>query len=425
MLTSRLCLRIACLVTFASVGCGETPLDSDEGPSLRADAASSATLDASVSMADAAREAGANPAHTPDASAPTTDPLDAAQFDPGSGADATLRADAGDMDAGPARSSDAAAAADTGRFPIVDATLDAAVPSDASPQTPSDASGDAATPGPSSPRSVTVTDANGAAVKRTFLLYVPSSVDKSTPVPLVSVHHGFTMSGKVMEEISSWKRIAERERFVVAFPDGGDYLGPWNVGENVCDIGAVVAGAPAQDDFGFVKALIEDAHARQPIDKTRVFVAGFSMGGYFANNVGCKARTVVRAVSAHSGGTYTGDCPDQPVPVLVIHGDADGLIPLTCGQQARSLWVTRNGCSTQSTTEPIKNGSCEWNQGCPAGKEVGMCTFKGMDHGWAGAPTSGPGAWLTAPLQGNLGYGGGVQYEDAAELMWRFFATYL
>jgi polyhydroxybutyrate depolymerase len=186
-----------------------------------------------------------------------------------------------------------------------------------------------------------------------------------------------------------------------------------------------VAGPSDQDDLGFVQAIIDSANMTQPIDRERVFVGGFSMGGYFANHVGCQGRAFVRAVSAHSGGTYPGSCPGNPVPVLLIHGDMDGLIDYECATQARGYWVERNGCTTQVTSETIKGGSCDWNQGCPMGRELGLCTMKGMDHGWAGAPTSGAGAWLTAPIAGNEGYGGGVQYEDAAELMWKFFKRYL
>jgi polyhydroxybutyrate depolymerase len=377
-------------------------------------------------------------------------PVEAGTINDASAPDASLGGDA-------AASIDAASSADSGPIadaaPKLDATSDAAIASDAAPAadagdaaasdaalstdaavdaasaeggTPSDAGlhpdGSVATPGPAQSRSVTV---GGA--ERTFQLYIPKSADKTKPMPFVSVHHGFTMSGKIMEDISTWKKIAEREVFVVAFPDGGDPLGPWNVGENVCDIGALVAGSSSQDDFGFVKAMVDAANAMQPIDRAHVFVGGFSMGGYFANNVGCKGRDFVRAISAHSGGTYAGDCPGKPVPVLLIHGDADGLIPYDCAKDARGYWVTRNGCSAQvGSAETIKNGSCDWNQGCPIGQELGMCTMNGMDHGWAGAPTTGPGAWLTAPLRDdNLGFGGGDQYEDAAELMWKFFKKYL
>lgn len=370
-----------------------------------ADAAIGIGTDASSSFDAAIGVDAAPPLNPGDASLPASE---AGAADAGS--DAAPLADASGADANPGD------ATTSGDATAGDATAgDATTSADAS-------SGDASTPaapGPAQARSVTV-----GGVTRTFQLYIPKSVVKTTPAPLVSVHHGFTMTGKIMEDISSWKKIAERDAFVVAFPDGLDP--PWNVGENVCGLGALVGAPPEQDDFGFVKAIIDAADKDQPIKKDAVFVGGFSMGGYFANHVACKGRDFVRAASAHSSGTFDGTCPGNPIPMLLIHGDADGLIDYQCSVQSRGYWSSRNGCSAQTTTETVKGGSCEWQQGCPAGRELGFCTMKGMDHGWAGAPTSGPGAWLSAAfgINGNLDYGGGVEYEDAAEMMWKFFKKY-
>lgn len=354
--------------------------------------------------------------------------------------DATVGVDAApplgfDAGPGPAPTTDAAIVLDTGApVPMPDSGAvdgggsDAAAGDAAQADAGADAADDAAAPveagppaepGPSVARTVTV-----GGVERTFVLYIPKSAVKETPVPLVSVHHGFTMTGKIMEEISAWKKIAEREAIVVAFPDGLDP--PWNVGENVCGLGALVSAPADRDDFGFVKAIIASAEMDQAIKKDAVFVGGFSMGGYFANHAACMGRDFVRAAAGHSSGTFDGTCPGQPIPMLLIHGDADGLIDYECSVQSRGYWVARNGCSAQVTTETIKGGECEWQQGCPAGREVGFCTLNGMDHGWAGAATSGPGAWLSAALgiNGNLDYGGGVEFEDAAEMMWKFFKKY-
>jgi polyhydroxybutyrate depolymerase len=252
---------------------------------------------------------------------------------------------------------------------------------------------------------------------RTYLLYVPTGLDKSAQVPLVSVHHPSGQAGQYMADITTWRQIADREKFVVVFPNGGSGLQPWNVGTGACNWGSVAAAPTTQDDFGFVRAMVTDVPKVQAIDSTRVFVAGLNLGGYFANHIGCQARDVVRAVAAHSAGTYAGSCPGNPVPVMLIHGDADNLIPLQCAREALSYWVERNGCSAETTSEPIKLGECQWNTGCPAGREIGLCTLNGMGHGWAGAPVTGN--WL------QLQYGGGEQFENAAELIWKFFKKHL
>jgi polyhydroxybutyrate depolymerase len=242
---------------------------------------------------------------------------------------------------------------------------------------------------------------------RTFQFYIPESLNSSQKVPLVFVHHGFTMSGEDMKTLTSWTEIADEEGIVVVFPDGGGFA-PWNVGEKtVCSAGEVVNDT-TQDDFGFVENMIENIDQAVCVDRTKVFVTGFSMGGYFTNNIACHRPNLVRAVAPHSGGMeIDAECAD-PRPVLIIHGIADPLIDYDeCALLARDQWAEFNGCSTEVDTEEIKGGFCERNRDCPVDAQVEICSFEGMGHGWAGAD--------------NALYGGGSEYEDAARLIWRFF----
>jgi poly(3-hydroxybutyrate) depolymerase len=94
------------------------------------------------------------------------------------------------------------------------------------------------------------------------------------------------------------------------------------------------------------------------------------------------------------------------MPALIIHGTADTLIWYSCGVQARDSWVAHNGCSTLVDTVPVKGGFCEWNRGCPAGGQVGLCHLDGMGHGWAGVDGTD---------------GGGSQYENISRVIWDFF----
>jgi polyhydroxybutyrate depolymerase len=173
-------------------------------------------------------------------------------------------------------------------------------------------------------------------------------------------------------------------------------------------------GAPnTQDDFGFLEAMVTQVDSAQCVDRAHIYVAGFSMGGYFAHHAGCKGPKFVRAIAPHSGGTYSGPCDNGVKPVFIVHGGSDTLIFNSNGEAARSYWVMRNGCSSEVDKMDVKGGSCEWHKGCPAGGQVVKCTFPSMDHGWAGAPC--PCGWTS------LKYAGGDQYADAAELIWAFF----
>jgi polyhydroxybutyrate depolymerase len=249
-----------------------------------------------------------------------------------------------------------------------------------------------------------------AGVTRTFVQYVPEGLDPNKAAPIVIVPHGWLMPGEDMYKITQYDVIADRERFVVLYPDGEPLsVGPWNVGEGACPSTLLVLPTATGDDQAFVDAMIDFVEEDQCVDRAHVFMSGFSMGGYFSNETGC-LRKEIAAIGPHSGGSHDlSNCPSHRKPVILFHGTSDGLIPVACGKEARDRWVTLNGCKQTTESQPVKNGHCEYSQGCPADGQVVLCLFDGMDHGWAG----GAGDTNSFP-----------NYESAAELGWSFFTTY-
>ena len=57
-------------------------------------------------------------------------------------------------------------------------------------------------------------------LNRTYIVYLPQGVSPTEPVPLVFVHHGYTMSGQNMYDITGYPALADSEHVAVAFPDG-------------------------------------------------------------------------------------------------------------------------------------------------------------------------------------------------------------
>jgi poly(3-hydroxybutyrate) depolymerase len=256
--------------------------------------------------------------------------------------------------------------------------------------------------------------------RRTFVYYAPEKLDANTAVPLVIVPHGYTQSGDTMFTISKYPAIADREGFVAMFPDGAPGAGgPWTVGSGLCGNGAFVSGPGGDGDQKFVDAMLEFAADDQCIDHDHMFMTGWSMGGYFSNEVGCQ-RDDIRAIGPHSGGTHDlSACKTQHKPVILFHFDPDGLINYSCGVQARDNWVKRNGCNADAPeVKTVKGGSCEYYTGCPADGQVAFCTFD--------IPANHTGDYLA----GHAWSGGTVQAfsiaetESAAELGWSFFKTY-
>ena len=117
---------------------------------------------------------------------------------------------------------------------------------------------------------------NGA--QRSYLLHVPTGYQAGRDYPLVVVLHGAFSTAKEMEDWTGWSALADREGFIVAYPEGGwgilGFLQHWNAG-HCCG----KAADEGEDDVGFVALVVEDAARRVKVDAARVYVTGFSNGG--------------------------------------------------------------------------------------------------------------------------------------------------
>lgn len=222
-----------------------------------------------------------------------------------------------------------------------------------------------------------------------YITHYPSGLDPNTPVPLVFVAHGFTMSGAVMQTLTNFDAVADRDKFVVVYPDGDGGAFPWDVGVGACAPGGLISAGAADSLHGYLDGMRAAIEADQCIDSSQIFVTGFSMGGYFSHHVGCqRGNEFARAVGPHSGGTYPGECPGAPVPIFIMHGAADTFIDHTlCGQGARDLWLPRNGCGTTFDTKMVSGGHCDWYKDCDANGQTVYCEFDGVGHSWASGAT--------------------------------------
>jgi len=255
-----------------------------------------------------------------------------------------------------------------------------------------------------------------AGVKRTYQVYLPSGVDPTTPIPLVYVFHGYTMSGSEMISLTGYDAIADSDHVAVVYPDGEggpDSLGsPWNVGSDVCPaVGNLSPALAYGDDMDFIDAMRVDLESDQCIDADHVFATGFSMGGYMSHHIGCE-RTDFRAVAPHSGGTHDfSACAPGHEPVIVFHGDSDPVIPPACDDAAVAQWIAKNGCAQTADVVAVQGGTCSYYQGCPADGQVAYCKFSGLGHQWAGGAADG-------------GTFSNPNYASATQLEWDFFKKY-
>lgn len=125
-------------------------------------------------------------------------------------------------------------------------------------------------------------------IENTWYEYVPESCDPEKKVPLVVSLHGGLMTGWGQCIYSSWSYVADREGFIVVYPDATSARfwmieGMFDQGDTPTEIDGVVIPRAPKDyrenhDLNFLRALIETMKSRYNIDESRIFMQGMSMG---------------------------------------------------------------------------------------------------------------------------------------------------
>lgn len=167
-------------------------------------------------------------------------------------------------------------------------------------------------------------------LEREFYLTIPDNLKR--PAPLVVALHGLLENGESMRLRVTRGRMdvfAERYGFVVVYPSAWGLV--WNLGEGV----EARQIRPMRDDLTFLEHTIAEARARAPIDRDRIFVAGYSMGGMVGLSLACKRPGLVRAIAIVASGLpemFKDDCQaHSPEGVLIINGNDDAVIPFDGG----------------------------------------------------------------------------------------------
>lgn len=258
--------------------------------------------------------------------------------------------------------------------------------------------------------------------ERSFHLYVPPSLPPG-PCPLVLVLHGGGGHATQTERWLDWDRLADREGFIVCYPDGVDHH--WNDGR-------VFEKASEADDAAFLATVIDMVSAAQPVDPKRVYATGVSNGGFMSHTLGNRFPQKLAAIAPVIGGIspeVAKDFGTGALPVLIIQGTADPLVPygggpLALGRgscidtvEAAKLWAKRNCCTTDREEElradVIVDDGCrvrirEWSGG---EAPVALVTIEGGGHTWPGGSQ-----YLPAFLVGTV-----CRDFDATEEIWTFF----
>jgi phospholipase/carboxylesterase len=86
---------------------------------------------------------------------------------------------------------------------------------------------------------------------------------------------------------------------------------------------------------------LDEVAEKYPTPEGKLIVGGFSQGALMALDTGLRTPKPIAAIIAMSGGLYEQDLPDlrahAATPVLMAHGTADEVVPVTYARRARRI----------------------------------------------------------------------------------------
>jgi polyhydroxybutyrate depolymerase len=210
----------------------------------------------------------------------------------------------------------------------------------------------AATPSPSSGPIGTSAPLERAVVA------TPPEIAPADARPLVLFLHGLGDSGAGFERALGVPALARDHKFSFAVPDGTlDRRGRrfWNAGAACCDFDGL-----APDHLGQIGSLPDALEKGGGARFDSVIVVGFSNGAFMAHRLACdvpRVTGIVAIAGAVPGPTDAPCRPTHPVRTVIIHGDADAVVPYRGGPvlrdtsrvvssaaDAAATWALHNGC---------------------------------------------------------------------------------
>ena len=260
---------------------------------------------------------------------------------------------------------------------------------------------------------------------RSFIVYVPPSYDGSTQVPLVFNFHGGGGTSSSFIFTNDMRPIADTANFIAVYPqaavDPTDGSNSW-----------LHKTPTTHNDVNFIEAIIDTLSNDYNIDNDRVYACGYSEGGIFSYELGCRLNNRIAGFASVSGSMLVdafrvsyynlGNCsPIHPTAVLLIPGTSDfsphssysGLQPYYMSvNEITTYWANHNNTDINPTVTSVPNTNTSdgstverriWENGdnCVAIQELKVING---GHDWPGS-------------YGNMDI-------NASEEIWKFLSNY-
>lgn len=264
---------------------------------------------------------------------------------------------------------------------------------------------------------------------RQYWLFRPDGVRFGEKLPLMVMLHGCHQDAKSFAASTRMNQLAARERFLVLYPEQprlANAQGCWNWFDT--------RSGRALAEVAWILRAIEQVSVFYAADRERVAVAGLSAGASMAALLATRHPGRFKALVMHSGvppgvasspvsavGAMQGRrqppvlaeaAADWP-PLMVIHGDADGVVSARNAAAAAQLWADAAGARPLASKQqrrgqrhPMTVTEFKRSRALVAA----LVEVAGMGHAWSG----GAARQRFSDPQG----------PDASRMVWRFAARH-
>jgi polyhydroxybutyrate depolymerase len=161
-------------------------------------------------------------------------------------------------------------------------------------------------------------------LSRSYHIYVPASYSDTEPIPIVfNLHGGASTAIGYLNSIGNMRPIADTANFIIIYPQATTD----SSGNPTWHLGGENSKSTSVDDVGFVSHIIDEVSSIYSVDLERVYVTGFSNGGYLAYEIACLLSNKIAGIGSVAGhmfiDTYNYCDPSHPTPLINIHGTED------------------------------------------------------------------------------------------------------
>jgi len=250
-----------------------------------------------------------------------------------------------------------------------------------------------------------------AGESRELLVHIPPHPEAG--MRLVVDFHGASSNMQEQDLYTGFDRLADRDGFVVATPNGIDAaIRQWRFLD--------------PKDIDFAKRIVGELAEHACVDRAHAYATGISSGGAMTTSLACRASDVFAGFAPVAAEfynpVYCGAA--RPRPLMIVHGTADPVVPYHGGpvavgnglsvrntEETAAAWAKHNRCTSGPVTTKLGSqvSRLSW-RGCAA--PVVLYRIDGGGHTWPGATVDVDRLGLT------------THQLNASEQMWKFFSQY-